>query len=78
MITRVTQVELQSGNDIQVYWLEHNPYEQPLKVGSQVSLLEETDKFWIVRTVCITIPTNTPLPPHARVGTIGYLYNSEK
>jgi hypothetical protein len=77
MITRVTQVELQSGSDIQVYWLKHDLYEQVLKAGSQVRL-GESDKYWVVRTACVTVSSDAHLPPHARVGTIDYLYNPEK
>ncbi len=67
----IRQVELTSKetNEAKIFWLEHDPYDNPLRVGTMVTLLGILDYFTISR-LFIGVPDGTLLPPKSRVGQI--------
>lgn len=66
-----TQVELWSGGECRVFWLEHNPFDgEVLKQGQKICLIENPYDVWLVSRLFLSLEKETSLPPKAQVRQI--------
>ena len=67
----LTQTELYSSGECQIYWLQHNPFDgEVLTVGQQIALAEDPSRIWIVGQLWLSLADYQALPPKAKTATI--------
>lgn len=66
----LTQAELYSNGDFITRWIEHDPFEQPLKIGQRLGLMEDAGRVFIIGALYLSLGDVTQLPPKAVTATI--------